>query len=882
MTTNYVEILVKSTDDAKPDMDALKARLTDLSHQNAEMRATVDDADAAAKLDKIRAQLLDLDKRTANPKITMQSAVRAEAQAHALEAAMAKLSSGADDAGTHLDKLDAKVKSSGDQADGARGRFSALRAAINGLTLGLPSGVGEMTMWQKAMVAANVATGIGEPLVAGLTVAVGGLASGLAAAGAGAGLFGVVAKQVWTQTTTAITGYQTAVAAVASATTKASRATALKQEKTAWDGLTVSQRGFAQQLMGTQSAWKGFIAAASPGVIGVLSQGLGMVPRALALIKPLLDPVETALATLLGKLGSAEWSTGLQSFIKMIGQNTGPAIIKLGTAVGHIAVGIGGILTAFMPVSQGILSGVDKITKKFADWGSTLSSHSGFKSLEVMAKTDAPLVISALTKLGSIAKIVGSQMSSMSSFGNSKMFLQVANSVLGLVNSLLKAHPQLVYMALYLKMGTDALGKFKTAITGVQGGISDIKNVTSAVQDLRAGMSNSAAAAHEATGAWGTFGGKLTSAGSAAKSAASSIGSGLSTALSTSKSALTSFASTVGTGLKTAFTASGAAIKSAALAVREWGIGTKIAAAATKVWTAVQAAFDVVMDANPIMLIIIAIAALVAAIVFLVIKFKPVRDFFKAAWKDIEDAFVDAWHFIDNDMIHPFTSAVGSLVDWVKSHFKLLATIIATVLFGPIGLLVAFVITHWNEIKTETGKLVTGVVDFFKTLPGKIMSAIAALPGMMLRAGANIIHALANGIKSAVGGVLSVVGNVGHDIANALTHPFGIHFSEPSEATEMIKAGRRIPQGLATGVSGGLAPLQQAAARMARAAGLQPGGGLGGAPGAGAGAGGAAGPQHFIFSFDTTGGDGSIMSALAKQIRVRGGNPNILTQRNPA
>ncbi|MGL5908443.1 MAG: hypothetical protein ACRCZP_00485, partial [Phycicoccus sp.] len=54
-------------------------------------------------------------------------------------------------------------------------------------------------------------------------------------------------------------------------------------------------------------------------------------------------------------------------------------------------------------------------------------------------------------------------------------------------------------------------------------------------------------------------------------------------------------------------------VATAALAAH--AIVTKVVATATKVWTAVQAAFNFVMAANPIVLVVIAIAALVAAIV---------------------------------------------------------------------------------------------------------------------------------------------------------------------------------------------------------------------------------------------------------------------------
>src|SRR5262249_13767990 len=107
--------LVKSRDQgAKPEMDDLRVKLNDLNGRVAEARALVDDEAAAAKLDDLQAKLLRLDRTTARPKITMEQAVRAEAQLHSLETVFAKLGDdaqkGTDEADKDLDNLGKKAK----------------------------------------------------------------------------------------------------------------------------------------------------------------------------------------------------------------------------------------------------------------------------------------------------------------------------------------------------------------------------------------------------------------------------------------------------------------------------------------------------------------------------------------------------------------------------------------------------------------------------------------------------------------------------------------------------------------------------------------------------------------------------------------------------
>ncbi len=56
------------------------------------------------------------------------------------------------------------------------------------------------------------------------------------------------------------------------------------------------------------------------------------------------------------------------------------------------------------------------------------------------------------------------------------------------------------------------------------------------------------------------------------------------------------------------------------LALAAYVVATKIIGAATKIWSAAQAVLNAIMSANPIGLIVLAIAALVAAILWVVNK----------------------------------------------------------------------------------------------------------------------------------------------------------------------------------------------------------------------------------------------------------------------
>jgi hypothetical protein len=170
---------------------------------------------------------------------------------------------------------------------------------------------------------------------------------------------------------------------------------------------------------------------------------------------------------------------------------------------------------------------------------------------------------------------------------------------------------------------------------------------------------------------------------------------------------------------------------------------------------------------------------------------------------------------------------------------------------------------HWAS---NVSKFIGNVVTWFKELPGKIVSAIGDLAGLLERAGANAISGLISGMRSMVGQAVSDAAGWGHDIVSAIGGAFGIHFSEPSEATKMIQAGRNIATGLGAGIRAGTPAASAAATSLAHAAML--GGGRGG------GLAGAGGPVVVTLEFQ--GADQALVTALKKIIRVRGGDPNVL------
>ncbi len=823
MTDNVVQIRIKASDTAKPDVTDLKAKLDELGAKVETARVDVEDKDAVARLLALNAKLAALDKRVANPHITVAGAARVEAELAAVDASL-----------SHADKKAGDLKS----------RLLAL-----GGTAGVLSGLGDMmgvfnkdaSTGTKLMSGFSTATGLLEAPLSGLVVGVGGLVAGLAAAGTGLLAFGAVAKSQFTVASTAANQVQTAQTAYTASVAKASsvyqqqmavattaaqkksaatkQATALqsaeaaqvKATTAAYAQMTPAQIALSKQIGNAQNAWQSFVQSNTSGVAKIMSQGIGLLPKVFASMQPFMAPVEKALGGLIGQLGKGLGSSGFKSFIDMLAGNAGPAITKLGQSVGHIVVGFGGIIRAFMPFAQIMLGGLDKITAKFATWGQTLTQHSGFQSLVAMAQADMPLVIQVVKNLGAAIMNLGKSMTGLSTFSNSKTILQMAVVVSQLLKALTGANPALTRFALYALAAGGAVAKLKPAFAGISAGIGFVKDGASALQDMRAGFSSSAAAASEATGIWGTFGGR---------------------------------------------------ISTAVEAIKGWAIWSKIAAAATRVWTAVQAAFDVVMDANPVMLIVIAIAALIAVIVLCAVKFGAFRAFWKAAWHDIESVFDAVRHAIAagfDFIVH----AAGMALSWIKSHWPLLLAILT----GPIGIAVLEIARHWDAIRNGASRAVSDVTGFFRSLPGRILSALGDLGSLLWNAGAAVINGLIGGIESMFGSLGSVMGSVASKIAGFIGLSPAREGPLSAGGAPQIR-GQHIARDIAAGMASGTSLVAAAAGRLAGAA----------APGAvhGPAYAGSAGTAGGLVTLRIEGSDSSLVHALVlalrKEIRVQGGD----------
>ena len=178
--------------------------------------------------------------------------------------------------------------------------------------------------------------------------------------------------------------------------------------------------------------------------------------------------------------------------------------------------------------------------------------------------------------------------------------------------------------------------------------------------------------------------------------------------------------------------------------------------AAVKIATAIQAAFDIVLDANPVVLIVIAIIALIAGIVLLVTHVSAVRKVMLEAWHAVSAAASIAFKAV--------LAAIHWVWDWLKANWPYLLGI----LLGPFGLAAAAIYKHWASIRAGASAVLGWLRSTWASIYGIVTGPFASAISWIRRAWDSLVGFM-EGIPGAISRALA-------GVFNAIIHPFQTAF----------------------------------------------------------------------------------------------------------
>lgn len=194
----------------------------------------------------------------------------------------------------------------------------------------------------------------------------------------------------------------------------------------------------------------------------------------------------------------------------------------------------------------------------------------------------------------------------------------------------------------------------------------------------------------------------------------------------------------------------GGALAALAVGVLAVQAALAISAAVTATWsaaagiaTAAQWLWNAALTANPIGLIVLAVAALVAGVIWLALK----TQFFQTIWAGLTAAF---------------TATFG----WIKTNWPLLLAILS----GPIGLAVLLITKNWDKIKAGVIVVKDLIVSQFTVLVG----FIKGVPAKIAIAARGLFDGIRDAFKAAINWIIDKWNNLSFGLPAVDTHIKGI------------------------------------------------------------------------------------------------------------
>ena len=263
---------------------------------------------------------------------------------------------------------------------------------------------------------AVIARTLGPALIPVLGVANGAvlaLGASFAAAGAGAGVFGAVAKTAMTEVTEAAKKYDTLSAKVKqygemaklqkaagedNTATLKKQAAAQLQLQAAMKGLPPETRRATEAYLDLKEAWTDFVDQNKPETFGIMESGMQLAGLAVNKLQPFFDAGAAAAKRLVAAVTPLVMGNGLDT----LGKRAGPALKTLTNIIINVATAVGRTFGAFASDGQGILDWIEKATKKWADW-SNVKAGGGLQKFVDYFHKQGPGVVTLLTNLAQAA-----------------------------------------------------------------------------------------------------------------------------------------------------------------------------------------------------------------------------------------------------------------------------------------------------------------------------------------------------------------------------------------------------------------------------------------------------------------------------------------------
>lgn len=227
-------------------------------------------------------------------------------------------------------------------------------------------------------------------------------------------------------------------------------------------------------------------------------------------------------------------------------------------------------------------------------------------------------------------------------------------------------------------------------------------------------------------------------------------------------------------------------LKGIALAQQAWAIATGVWSAITTGATAIQMAFNAAIAANPIGIIVIAIMAVVAALIYFFTQttagkhiWQDFINWLKNAWQGVSQFFSGLWDGIVStfnnvvssisqiwtNIVNTFNSAVNSIAAFVVPIFNNIVSGIQIAM----NLIWSVIQIVWQAIKVTFELVVGGIVAYIKWAGEVWLSIITTAMNLISSVIMTVWNAIQPFVMTAVNAIKDVITTVWNTIVSVIT-----------------------------------------------------------------------------------------------------------------
>ncbi|WP_409473823.1 peptidoglycan DD-metalloendopeptidase family protein [Streptomyces sp. HC307] len=206
-------------------------------------------------------------------------------------------------------------------------------------------------------------------------------------------------------------------ARLSSIDTTATATTKADEYRKALAKLTPEQRALYDSIAGPKgltAAYKAWSKELQPHVLPLFTRAVDGAKNSLPGLTPLVQTSADAIGELMDRASADMKRPFWQRFKQGITESAKPAIIGLGIAFGNTFKGIAGIVDAFFPHMDSISERMQRITGRFANWGTNLRGSPKFERFLDYASEMGPIVAESLGDIGGAFLEIGRALSPLS------------------------------------------------------------------------------------------------------------------------------------------------------------------------------------------------------------------------------------------------------------------------------------------------------------------------------------------------------------------------------------------------------------------------------------------------------------------------------------